>query len=138
MIGIGELDEHTMRTGRQILNDHGNTARGCPVPRQIVQRDMKMADTRRHPKRRLPKHRYNPNVLSPVLENDHAARQWCRQRRVDEDPGRWLFCGQGHDHRCRCSRDLGRCLRQRAGGAKDGDNTKEYKLLRRPTSLNLA
>ena len=44
VIGVGELDQHPARAGRQVLDDDGVR----PVPRQIVSGDTKVSGARRN------------------------------------------------------------------------------------------
>ena len=90
VVGIGELQQHPMRAGRQILNDDGNTARVGPVPGQTINTDMEVSDTRRNRERRLAKYGHDPDVLGPVLDNDDAPGQRRCQWWIDGEPGGWL------------------------------------------------
>jgi hypothetical protein len=68
VVSIVELKRHAMRTGRQVLNDDGNTTRIRPVPGQIIERDVQMSDAGRNRKRRGAKNGHDTNVLSPILQ----------------------------------------------------------------------
>jgi hypothetical protein len=96
-----------------------------------------VSDTRRDRKRRSAEHWHDPDVLGPVLEDHHAARQWLCQRRIDYDPGRWLRFRAGYDARRR--RTAGCCgvesvtrsgLRESTGVAHQGDHRKQRSPLR--------
>jgi len=78
VVSVGQLDQRPVRSRRQVLDDDGNAARICPVPRQIINGDMEVSDTRRNRERRWAKHGDDPDVLGPVLEDDYASgqRRW--------------------------------------------------------------
>jgi hypothetical protein len=57
---------------------------------------MEVPDTRRNRERRLAKHRHDPDVFRPVLEDDYAAGQR-RWQRVDNDPGGRLRFSERYD-----------------------------------------
>ena len=44
--GVGELDQHLVRSGNQVLYDQGFAARIGPMPRRIVDRDVDVPDAR--------------------------------------------------------------------------------------------
>lgn len=133
VVGVGKLDQYPVRTGRQVLDDDGNAACVCPVPREIVNGNMEMSDARRNRERGCAEHRHDPDVLSPVLKDDHAPRQRLCQRRIDYYSGRRLRFRAGYDPRRSHIADRAapknrarRGLRKGTGGARQGANHKQH------------
>jgi hypothetical protein len=73
MVGIGRFHEHPMRAGGQVPDDDWDGARICPVPGQVVHRDVEVSDARRNRERRRAEHRHDPDVLGAALKQPQTA-----------------------------------------------------------------
>jgi hypothetical protein len=70
--GIGELEQDLVRTRRE-SDDNDSLAAGVDkMPGGIVDGDVDVADTGRHPQRALAEHGNDPQILGAVL-NKHLA-----------------------------------------------------------------
>ena len=87
-----ELDQDLVRPWREAVYGDGLAAGIQPAPGCIVDEDMDVADARRHIDGIRTEHRYDPQVLGPILDDDPAVRQGLSQGRIDDDFRRGLVC----------------------------------------------
>ena len=90
MVRIHELHQDLVRPRQQAVNDDGIAAGMGPVPGSVVDRDVDVSDAWRHGERRRSIDRHDLQVLDPVIEEHHAARQTVGLWRIDRDLRRRL------------------------------------------------
>ena len=91
MHGVGQLDQHFVLTGRQ--SDHGDridVTRVRPMPGQVVDGYVQMPEPWRYVECTRAEHRYDMQVLQPLLDLDYTPGQLIGKRRVHDQLGRGL------------------------------------------------
>ena len=90
MRGIGQFEQHLVRACFQADHDHRFAAGVDKMPWRVVNGDVEVADARRDVECAFTEHRYHPQLLGPVLDEDEALGQLFGKRRIDNQPGRWF------------------------------------------------
>ena len=89
--GIHQLDQHLVLATRHAREDNAVALTEVrPQPRQVVDRDVQMADPRRQVARSRPCHGQDAYVLHPVWDDHDALGQRTRKRRLYCQSGRGL------------------------------------------------
>jgi hypothetical protein len=88
--GIGEPDQHAMRSGRQAMDDQRLVARIQPVPGSVIDGNVQMADPRYVAEVGRAIDENDAEVFGAVLNDCQAARECVGKRRCDDQTRRFL------------------------------------------------
>src|SRR5512138_3804412 len=119
MVCIHQDDLNLVRSCRKGSDNDGISTGVRPMPRRVVQCNVKMTDARRQLGCLGTKHRHDAQVVNPILDERHAASQRFGQRWIGRDL-RWrlrrrpgllclavLRCRSAHFAKLRCSNSNG-------------------------------
>ena len=117
VVCVDEFDQDLVRPRGKTVDDQRLAARVCPAPGRIIHGHMDVPNPRRHIEGVRAEHRYDPQVLGAILDDDPALDQRIRKRRIDDNPRRGLT---GERHNGSGSTDVPDGLRHRGRCAQNG------------------
>lgn len=92
VIAIDQIDANLVGARGQVLDvDCPGIARVCPMPRQVINVDVQMADTRKHVHSSGAEDRHDVHVLSSVLDENDTDGECLGVGGIDDELSRWLF-----------------------------------------------